>query len=189
MNVYYLVFLLTYHLTGAYNFYLDSTKGNERDAIKKVKNYIKGFQQVAFNTGMVSMITFYLLSWLINPSFAEFSQRKETYRFIASIGLLDIFRYSAHRLSHKFSWHLLNHYFIDPPGWLTAYTHSLDWVVGNLVVCSLPVWITGMHYYTTLFWIFLLTFSSVNKTKVREMHHQYPDTNYGIGLFMDKLLG
>lgn len=189
MNVYYLVFLLTYHLTGAYNFYLDSTKGNERDAIKKVKNYIKGFQQVAFNTGMVSMLTFYVLALLISPSFDDFERRKETYRFLASIGLLDIFRYCAHRLSHRIGYHSINHSMVDPPGWLVAFTHPFDWIVNNLVICSLPIWITGMHYYTTLFWIFLLTFSAVNKTEVREMHYVYPDTNYGIGLFMDKIMG
>lgn len=192
MNWYYITFFLTYHSIGLYNFYKDSMLKDTREGITRVKKYMKAASTVMQNTGIVSMAAFYLFSILISPSVEVFSRRLEMIRLLFSFCLLDILIYITHKLFHSsilYGYHEKNHSVYKPPGWLTAYTSSLDWVLGTLLPCALPVWVTGMHYYTVYLWIFLLNLGAVHNLNPRKyLHHLLPDTNFGISIFMDKML-
>ena len=194
MNWYYLVFFVSYHLTGMVNFYYDMMNGSEKSSVSKVNKYIKGIYKVLTNTGIISFISFYIMRIFIEPYLDPvFDRRIEMMRFLFSSCVLDVLRYASHRLFHTrllYRFHQENHFYYLPPGWLTACTHPVDWVLGNLVPCAIPVLITGMHFYTTLLWIAILTVSSVNMSKPeRRAHYIFKGYNYGIGIFMDKMFG
>ena len=120
-----------------------------------------------------------------------FIRRIEIMRFIVSICILDVTRYLSHRLFHSkllYDFHKDNHSYYLPPGWLTANTHPVDWIFGHLVPCAIPLVITGMHFYTTLLWIAVLTISAVNMSNPgRRPHYIFKNSNYGLGIFMDRM--
>lgn len=192
MNWYYFIFFISYNLTGMVNFYHDTMKSTIKSSVNRVNKYFKGANNVLINTGIVSLISFFFLERLLEPLMDPvFIRRIEIMRFLIAICALDVTRYLAHRLFHSrllYHFHQDNHTYYLPPGWLTANTHPVDWVVGHLIPCAIPVAITGMHFYTTLLWIAVLTISAVNMSNPeRRSHYIFKNSRYGVGIFMDRM--
>lgn len=194
MNVYYFIFLATYHILGFYGFYQDSMFRTLPEGVSYVKKYIKGASQVIFNTGIVSSFVFLFLEYLINPPITGLIYRLELQKFLISLLIFDFTRYIVHYLFHLdylyINFHKENHRFTEQPGWLTAYGHPVDWVFRGIFPAALPVYLTGMHHYTTIFWILLITGNSILKTNKNSINHYlYPYRNLSFGLVIDKIFG
>jgi sterol desaturase/sphingolipid hydroxylase (fatty acid hydroxylase superfamily) len=193
MNWYYFIFFLTYHISGMFNFYHDSMYEEPERSVKLIKKYYKGLGRVMFNTGIISSLTFKILEYMITPYTDVFIRKIEIIKFIIALGILDILRYLTHRLFHSTylydKYHSQNHIYINSVGWLSSYTHPVDWIVRSLLVCAIPVWITNMHIYSVYFWIFVMTHSAVRFDTFRKYHYMFPKNNYSINLFMDRIFG
>jgi sterol desaturase/sphingolipid hydroxylase (fatty acid hydroxylase superfamily) len=110
----------------------------------------------------------------------------------------DIWFYSFHRLLHwpPLYWlHKKHHEAVRPVGVLALYAHPVDAILVNLgSMMALHLWLRF-----SFFQIFLIgTIATTNtilgshtatKDEFHVRHHRLQRYNYGVGLFMDRLLG
>jgi len=108
--------------------------------------------------------------------------------------------YLIHRIFHKatilYKYHKVHHEFKEPLGIRAAYTHPIDFFVGNLIPLGITPFLLDTDIYTTC----AITIYSVYGTIVVEhsnhhennqhhiRHHRYYNCNYGAA-WIDKMMG
>jgi methylsterol monooxygenase len=113
--------------------------------------------------------------------------------------VMDVSFYGLHRLMHYRSFytviHKRHHEFIHPVSMVALYAHPVEHVFVNLF----PIMLGPMMWAPSLAVAYLLVIGSTVNTVMlahsnikwvgdpHVTHHQTPNKEYGIGLFMDKL--
>ena len=115
--------------------------------------------------------------------------------------VIDVWFYTTHRALH---WpplyrtvHRIHHRFRAPVAVACVYAHPAEFVVGNVLGVVLGPALTNAHPLTCAFWmansLITTAFSHSGYLALgatdHDRHHLYYDTNFGVGLFMDRLLG
>jgi sterol desaturase/sphingolipid hydroxylase (fatty acid hydroxylase superfamily) len=194
MFLYYLVFFMTYHVTGFITSYKDVIKSDLQYNVNTIKKYISGYKRVMLNTGVVSYVAIGVASSLIVPSDYAFVRHVEILKYMSCLFLMDFVRYFTHRLFHRplffERFHAINHQYISSPMWLVANTHWVDWICCYLLPCIVPLLVVSLHHFSVLFWIFSITLASVTRiNEFRTLHYIFPDKFFSTGLVADRLFG
>ncbi len=194
MFLYFLIFFMTYHLTGVFTSYRDMIQKDVQGSVNTVKKYIKGYRQVMFNTGFVTYVVFGVASRFLEVFDGPFVRHVEIIKYMSCLFILDFARYFLHRLFHcQFMYerfHHVNHQYVTCPMWLLAYTHWFDWICCYLCPALIPLVIVQLHPYTLLFWIFTITLASVTPINdFRSLHYIFSNRFFSTGLLADRLFG
>lgn len=132
------------------------------------------------------------------PSVWIDSLYREAWLVLVNIVFGDIWFYSMHRLLHwqPLYWlHKKHHEAVNPVGILALYAHPFDAIIvnlGSMMIVHLVFGCSAFHIAAigTLATVStILTSHTANGVYVHTLHHRYRNCNYGIGLFMDRLLG
>lgn len=201
----YILFNCTYHITSAIFFLIDYFKCFVNNKIQYDYNliisyYKKCFWCVLLNTFIFSLIPIFIVSLfeVQNPQF--FDLTKCFIDIICILFLTDIFFYSIHRLLHC-PWlytyiHKKHHQIIAPIGFSAIYMTPIDFLIGNALPVYFPLYLVGAHGITIKLWIIFTTINTIifshsgfkSLAFYHDIHHSHFNKNYGINLFMDRLL-
>jgi len=115
--------------------------------------------------------------------------------------VIDVWFYSTHYLLHsKLLYariHKFHHRFKAPTAVACVYANPIEFVIGSVGGVVLGPALTRCHPYLAAFWMaYALTATSMTHSGWRifgaddhDAHHEFFHFNYGVGLFMDKLMG
>ena len=113
----------------------------------------------------------------------------------------DILFYAFHRAFHipllYRLFHKKHHEIKNPVGLSTLYMSITDFYIGNILPTYIVPCMLNMHPYTLYIWILITIINSVafahsgfdGLAKFHDRHHLLFNKNYGINIFMDRLLG
>jgi len=109
----------------------------------------------------------------------------------------DIWFYTLHRICHLPTFYFLHkqhHEVINTIGILSLYAHPFDAIIINLGSMMALHLILHFSFFQVMFIGSVATISTIVTSHTgrgiysHQLHHVYRNCNYGIGLFMDKLL-
>ena len=203
----YLIFLFTFTTSSIFCFFCDCMI-NKKHLDKKVisstrlellNQYRYILPRVCFNTYIITPIFFYYSDMIIVYK-PEFIYLDFIIQILQALLLIDLFFYMAHRSMHfspLYRWsHKIHHRYNKPVGMEALYHHWFDLIYSNLLPIFLSLWVLpSKNVYTWYFWIFMATSTVVLhshsgwSTTGHNDHHKLNKVHYGIGVFMDKLLG
>jgi len=121
--------------------------------------------------------------------------------FVVHVLVIDVWFYLTHRLIHfpvLYKWiHKFHHRFKAPCAVACVYANPIEFLVGNVGGVVLGPALTNCHPYSAAFWMaYALISTSLSHSgyvafgaQGHDAHHEHFDYNYGVGVFMDKLLG
>lgn len=157
----------------------------------------KAFPRTFINITVLSIPLIIALSYLVSDRAFELE------RCIIHLAIMflsvDFWMYITHYAFHHrylYKYHKIHHEFTHPVGMVALYTHWSDLYFNNV----LPVVATGLllrsDYITMIIWIIITTFNAVfvshsgaTNDKYHLIHHRLVVYNYGICMYMDKILG
>lgn len=200
----YIIFITTYSISSGYCLYLDLytnidkrfVKQNKSEIIYQYKFIIPRILLNAF--GLIPVFFYYTDKIIIYKS--SFSYLDFGIQIMTALLLIDIFFYITHWIMHHpsiFMWsHKIHHRFKKPVGMEAIYHHWFDLYFSNLLPIFLSLWVLpSKSVYTWYFWVFMATAVTVlhshsgwSKSGHND-HHKYSIYHYGVGVFMDHLLG
>ena len=204
---YYLVFLGSYYIPSLILFLIDLKKWFTDYKIQKAKVddimgiYKKCLPNILVNTILLPIPMIGVLILFQNVLGFEFSILKMGFDFLVGLFLTDIFFYTGHKLFHHpklyKKYHKKHHEITAPIGISALYMTPPDLYFGNIIPVYLPMIILSAHPYTIYLWMILTTVNTVvlahsgfkNLAEFHDIHHKYFTKNYGINIFMDKILG
>ena len=117
---------------------------------------------------------------------------------IVSIIAGDVWFYTCHRACHTkhlYFLHRQHHEFPEPVGLVAFYGHPIDVVLINFGYDFVHHVVFGLSYFHWLLLFTIVIGNSVYNAHARDarslhfVHHKLYRYNYGVNLFMDKLLG
>jgi sterol desaturase/sphingolipid hydroxylase (fatty acid hydroxylase superfamily) len=149
----------------------------------------------------LSILYTYLLEYHNTPYFHDTycTYRRFSNLFFSYLSV-DFFFYVFHRLFHTrilYRFHYIHHRVKKPVGLSAFYAHPIDFIFSNIV----PIYIVPIifnydylmiHIYTALILyktIYVSHGGICNISTLHDYHHEKFSINYGIGVFMDKLVG
>jgi sterol desaturase/sphingolipid hydroxylase (fatty acid hydroxylase superfamily) len=109
----------------------------------------------------------------------------------------DVIFWTLHRLLHTpllyHYIHYQHHLYRRPDAWSTLYAHPVEILLVNGVIVMWPAWLHQLAPTCILTWAALAFINSMWSHTLTEghhiTHHQRMDVNYGLDLFMDRVLG
>lgn len=187
----YFTYLITFYVMSGLCFIFDYFIKYDN---KKIEQYKKINNVVIQNS--------FLYIPIISIPYEHFIVKKEPFNIyfiiknlLFSIILLDFFFYYCHKIMHipiLYKWsHKLHHQYRISVGMEALYLHWFDLYFGNI----LPIYITMFNkdLYTNIIWTFItITSTIISHSNIIKCHHndhhKYFIYNYGLGIYMDKLL-
>jgi sterol desaturase/sphingolipid hydroxylase (fatty acid hydroxylase superfamily) len=121
----------------------------------------------------------------------------EIMHIIINYILGDVWFYTLHRICHQpklYFLHKQHHEVINTIGILSLYAHPFDAIIINLGSMMTLHLILQFSFFQIMFIGGIATISTIITSHTgrgiysHQLHHLYRNCNYGIGLFMDKLL-
>jgi len=121
--------------------------------------------------------------------------------FMWHILIIEVWFYTTHRALHHPALykhvHKLHHMWKAPTAVACMFAHPIEFLVGNTLGVVLGPALTNAHPYSSMFWMaFALASTSgahsgyfVFGAESHDRHHEFFDYNFGVSVFMDKLLG
>lgn len=121
--------------------------------------------------------------------------------FIVHVLIIDVWFYLTHRALHWRSLygpiHKFHHRFKAPTAVACVYAHPVEYCIGNAAGVILGPTLTNCHPLSAGFWMaFSLISTAMSHSgyaflgaENHDLHHEHFDYNFGVGVFMDKLLG
>jgi sterol desaturase/sphingolipid hydroxylase (fatty acid hydroxylase superfamily) len=110
----------------------------------------------------------------------------------------DLVFYIMHYIFHSkylYKYHQVHHHYKDPVAITTFYAHPIDFVCTNILPFVILGIIIGAHFITMNIWIVITTFNGIyishanmTNNKFHIKHHKNVIYNYGLGMYMDKIL-
>jgi len=165
-----------------------------------IQTYKKISKQVLLNT-FVYLIPFCVVGGIYDSNYDDiFSIKKCAIDLIASIPLIDIFFYICHKSFHTtylYQYHKKHHEIIAPVGISALYMTPLDMYFGNIIPSILPAYLLNYHPITVKILIAIAIINTIGAahsgfkriSEFHDYHHSAFSVNFGINIFMDKLLG
>ena len=197
MIIYY-IYLFSFLLTTSYCYRKDCIINKNKEESKALfQKYKSSLKLSLFNIIFVGYLGFKIVYKFYKPK--KFNIYISSVEFMISINLANILFYFIHRLFHSIKilskYHRVHHEFKEPIGLRAAYTHPIDYFLGNLLPLGITPFLLNMDIYTISF----VTFLSIYSTVVREHsdysdnrhhldHHKYFNCNYG-AIWLDKFFG
>ena len=190
----YLTFLLTFYLVSGICFLYDYLDKQNIEHNHKMLQYNNIYKTVLINS------LFYIPIFTIPYEYFVIYKQEFNYfytikRIFISIFLLDFFFYCCHSIMHikiLYRWsHKLHHKYRDSVGMEALYLHWFDLYFGNIF--PLYVCMFTADLYTIIIWTFIvitstiISHSGILKSGHND-HHKYFVYNYGLGVYMDRLL-
>lgn len=206
---YYLLVNITYFLTSFILFLVDygqfflnnKIQQKSKDWDKLMRIYKKVLSVVLINSLILTIPAIILLVIFENMLNIEFTFLKMIIDLVIGFFLLEIFFYFFHKILHlpQFykKYHKKHHEIITPVGLSAIYTTTVDFYFGNLLPLYLPLIILSAHPITIKIWMIITTINTVMFAHsgfkyfadFHDYHHEKFNKNYGVNLFMDRLLG
>jgi len=204
MIEYYINLVSSFLVFGAYtmiNDYNNYYKIKKRSNIELDKVYNKIVLNVLFNVFIASIPAIYVFNNLLNNSNYHLLQNLPLAgKYLCMPLLVDVLFYSVHRILHTkylFYFHKRHHELIHPVG-IGSFYMSLVEFYGALVFPIFgPLVLLGSNSYHTHLWITFTVFNGIciahsntkNLSEFHDYHHnKIKGYNYGIDIFMDRLL-
>lgn len=167
-----------------------------------IKQYKNNLPLVLYNIFITNFIFIYFITFFlkIEPLY-EYNIMKSILDLIIMPFISEIFFWSFHYILHHrllysrfHKLHHMNKYTISIDFY---YSHPVDVIFGNLLPLSLPLIILGSHLYTIKVWTIFTLFNAIISahsgfnlgSNSHDIHHEKFIYNYGLNIFMDKLLG
>lgn len=126
-------------------------------------------------------------------------------QFLVCVGLADWWFYTTHRFLHT-PWlfsrlHHIHHRWVEPISHVSYYCHPLENLLSNTGSVLVPLYIMNASTLLIHLWIFAsitqstlahagpMKICGVHITSKHDAHHRIHNVEFGINLFMDRLLG
>lgn len=199
----YILFNLFYYLSSLILFFIDYNScfvkyKIHNNVIDMSQIYKKVLPTVIFNTFIVPIPWFFILSFFINILNYQLTISKLLFDLITTPIIVDVLFYISHRLFHipiLYKYHKKHHEINIPIGISALYMTPVDLLFGNLLPTYLPLLIISAHPISILCWI---SFASVNTVimahsgfkwlaEYHDYHHTNSNKNFGVNIFMDRL--
>lgn len=126
-------------------------------------------------------------------------------KILIALGLTDVIFYIVHRTLHHPSlysrFHKIHHEWKAPVACRALYAHPLEHVLGNMTPLIVSAYIVGLPYLWLLIWNVIITTNAIGShsgyrsqiylfdAETHDTHHKDFNYNFGINIFMDRLLG
>jgi sterol desaturase/sphingolipid hydroxylase (fatty acid hydroxylase superfamily) len=121
----------------------------------------------------------------------------EVFHIVTNLIVGDIWFYTLHRLCHHpwlYFLHRQHHEVIHPVGVLALYSHPFDAIVINMGSLFLLHLLLHFSYFQIMMIGTIAMVSTIINSHTgrrvygHQIHHKYRNCNYGVGIFMDRLL-
>ena len=200
----YLLFNSVYYLVSGILFMLDYWRFFQYNKIQKkdtIDTYSKCAPCVIKNSLLYSLLPGFLFGWYEATYVGTFSIIGMIIDLVLTLALAEIMFYFMHRLLHLpvlYSLiHKKHHQILAPIGFSALYMSPIDLYIGNLLPIFSPMYLLGMHPITMKIWLVVATVNTIvfshsgfdGFANFHDAHHSCFNKNYGINLFMDRLLG
>ena len=168
---------------------------------KVIQVYKKIIPTVLFNTLVGVFPLFIVACFFMNFMDYSFSVYKLVFDLIAAPILTDILFFFCHKLLHKpiiyKHFHKKHHEITAPIGMSAVYMTLTDLYIGNIVPVFLPLILLSSHSMTFTIWVAIVTINTIifahsgykYIADFHDIHHSHFKYNFGINLFMDKIMG
>lgn len=203
---YYILFNLTYYLSGGFLFVIDYKQLLTQYKLQHVEYenmmaiYRRIIPNVLMNTFVYSIPAILIIVLSINRLDLEFNVIRCIADIIYSALMSDLIFFITHKILHNKNfyhlYHKLHHEVNAPVGLSAAYLTPMDFY-SNIVSIYLPPILLSCHQITVVIWVILSTMNTVMVahggfsfvSSFHDKHHEVFNCNYGIGLWVDKLFG
>ena len=195
----YTTFVISYLCFSSYCYYIDIICEKSTENLNlNIEKYKRAEKLVCFNVAIVSYLFFYLSTTIYNPR--DFSIILSIRDLVISTYTAQVLFYLIHRLFHKLSflqkYHKIHHEFKEPLGIRAAYTHPIDFFMGNLIPLGITPFLLNTDIYTTCVFMIYSVYGTIviehsNHDKNNQhhiIHHRYYNCNYGAS-WIDKIMG
>ena len=165
-----------------------------------IDQYKKILPTVLFNSFVILpiLMCLYEFYYIKNTTYSSFNLFDCLCSIIISFLSIDFLFYVCHRILHNkyiYIWsHKKHHEFKYPVGIEALYLHWFDLLFGNALPFYFTIIYFQSHLYTLIIWNILIIGNTIYnahssyKSNNHINHHIYFKVNYGIGLYMDKVL-
>ena len=189
----YFNYLLTFYISSGLCYIYDYIYNKQKLSQYKEINNI-----VLLNSFFYIPVIVIPYEYYFKSDIEEFNIKNNVIIFLYSLITLDLLFYTFHRIMHtnviyKLS-HKLHHKNRNTIGMDSLYLHWFDLYIGNILPLYLVILLMNSHIYLIMIWnSFIIlnavfTHSSIIHSK-HNNHHLYFKYNYGLEMYMDKLLG
>ncbi len=179
-------------------------KIKQKSHLELDKIYNKIISNVFLNVFLLSIPAIYLFDKLLqNPNYHLLSGLPLYGKYLAMPLLVDIMFYTVHRLLHNkylFYFHKRHHELTSPVGIGSFYMSPVEFYCAIVIPIFGPLVLLGANSINSHLWLTFSVFNGMcvahsntkNFSEFHDYHHNakgYFKYNFGIDIFMDRLLG
>ncbi len=209
MLYYYINLTTSFFIFGVYTIMNDyNDKGmpkiKYKTNVELDKIYNKIIPNVFFNIFLLSIPAIYLFDKLLqNPNYHLLSGLPLYAKYLAMPLIVDVMFYTVHRLLHNkylFYFHKRHHELTSPVGIGSFYMSPVEFYCAIVIPIFGPLVLLGANNINSHLWLTFSVFNGMcvahsntkNFSEFHDYHHNtkgYFKYNFGIDIFMDRLLG